>query len=220
MSGDDHEQRADGRSGVSTPGVTVGPSPPQVVAVGRLGALRWAELAVFAVAGSWVPSTDDAATRVVLAGVSRRAARRAAIIGDRLPTAGTLEASIVTVPASPDLLDVVADLERLDGAPARAAALGAVVLPGIADALEALLQTFSPVADATSLRTLPPLVTELRVDAADLLRCLDGATGAEVPQAGAPQAGTQAEAPPVGTLAEVHEVQEAFIGRIAAAGGW
>ena len=152
-------------------GAVIGPSPPQAVSVRRLGALRWAELVVFAVAGSWMPSTPEPAARVALAGVSRHAARRAGVVGDRLPTAGALEASVVTVPADPGLVAVVADLEVLVPTADRLAVLGDVVLGGIADALDALVRTLSPVADATSLRTLPPLVDDLRADAAALGGC-------------------------------------------------
>ena len=165
--------RSDGVGGYPglPPGPVVGPSPPQALSVGRLGALRWAELAVFALAGGWVTSTPEPTACVAFAGVSRHAARRAGVLGDRLPPAGPLEASVVTVPASPALAGIVADLEGLAATGDRLVALGEVVLPGIADALESLVRTLSPVADATSLRYLPPLVDALRADAALLVGC-------------------------------------------------
>ncbi len=194
---DDVEGVGNASSGGAPGGSVIGPSPPQAVSVARLGGLRWADLVVFAVAGGWVTSTPEPAARVALAGVSRHAARRAGVLGDRLPTAGALEASAVTVPADPGLADVVADLESLVPTADRLAVLGQVVLSGIADALDALVGTLSPVADATSLRTLPPLVDDLRTDAAALGACGSGL--GPVPTPG---------------------VVDAFAGRVAALGGW
>lgn len=175
----------------------IGPSPPQALSVARLGALRWAELSVFALAGGWVTETPEPEARVVLAGVSRHAARRAGVLGDRLPTAGALEASVVTLPSAPELAEILRAIEVLEGTADRLAALGEVVLPGIADALASLIATLSPVADATSLRTLPPLVGDLGADGAALRRCAT-ALG----------------------LSGTPGVAEALAERIAAAGGW
>lgn len=199
-------ERFDSASGTAamSAGSVVGPSPPQSVTVARLGALRWAELVVFAVAGSWVPSTPEPAARIALAGVSRHAARRAGVLGDRLPTAGPLHAGAVTVPASPALLGVAADLDEVVGTVERLAVLGGVVLPGIGEALEELLGSLSPVADATSLRTLPPLLDDLRSDAAALDRC-----------AGEPGLGA------AGVGGDVRgDAAAGIAARVAAAGGW
>lgn len=178
-------------------GPVIGPSPPQAVSVARLGALRWAELAVFALAGGWVTTTTEPEARVLLAGVSRHAARRAGVIGDRLPTAGALEASVVTLPPAPEFADIVGAIELLEGTADRLAALAEVVLPGIADAVASLVSSLSPIADATSLRTLPPLVDDLRLDASGLREC-----AAALGLAGTPGAA------------------EAIAERIRAAGGW
>lgn len=175
----------------------IGPSPPQAVSVGRLGSLRWAELVAFAVAGGWVTSTPEPAARVALAAASRHAARRAGVVADRLPTAGALEASVVTVPAHPGLVEVVADLEVLASTADRLAVLGDVVLGGIADALDAFVPTLSPVADATSMRTLPPLVDDLRADVGLL-----GACGRSL------------------GIAPTSGVVEGFADRVATLGGW
>ena len=175
----------------------IGPSPPQADTVAALGALRWAELSVFALAGGWVPTTDEPEARVVLAGVSRHAARRAGVIGDRLPPEGALEASIVTVPASPVLADVVGEVAGLVDDAERLTVLGEVLLAGIADALDGLVATLSPVADATCLRVLPPLVADARNDATRLADC----------------ARRRGIAPSGVDVADV-------AGRIAAAGGW
>lgn len=153
-------------------GVLAGPSPPQAVSVARLGGLRWAELAIFAVAGDWVRSTPEPAARVALAGVSRHAARRAAVIADRLPSVGALAAPVVTVPRSAALADAVTDMAEITGTGDRLALLGEFVLPGVAEDLAALLASLSPVADATCLRTLPPLVTGLRSDGSSLVACV------------------------------------------------
>jgi len=185
-----------GRPGV-VDGPLIGPSPPQAVTVPRLGSLRWAELVVFAVAGGWVGSTAEAAPRVALAAVSRHAARRADVLADRLPSAGPFEASVVTAPAADALVDLAADLETLDSTFDRLVVLGDVVLPGIAESLESLVATLSPVADATSLRTLPPLVVDLRADAHALRTCVRASWG-------------DAASATVGAFAE----------RLASAGGW
>lgn len=174
-----------------------GPSPPQAVTVGSLGALRWAELAVFGLAGGWVLSTPEPTARVLLAGVSRHAARRAGVLGDRLPPEGALKASVVTVPASAELAELLAEVERLDRTAVRLGVLGGVVLDGMADALDALVGTMAPVADATNLRLLPSLVADLRTDARQLTDAAAGLAGGAAPADAA-----------------------SFASRVSTAGGW
>ena len=69
------------------------------------------------------------------------------------------------------LAEAVTELAGIAETGDRLMVLGGVVLPGVAEVVEALVATLSPVADATCLRTLPPLATDLRSDAASLVTC-------------------------------------------------
>jgi len=160
--------------------VVCGPSPPQAVSVTRVGNLRWTELQVFSVVGSWVVSTPGHEGRVVLAGVSRHAAWRAALLADRLPRVGALAVDVVTMPRDDGLVAVVEQLAAVDSTADRLAVLGDVVLGGLASAASALLATLSPVADAPLLRALPMVIDDLNRDRAvvsGLVVGLDGGTG-------------------------------------------
>jgi hypothetical protein len=158
------------------PEVLFGPSPPQTESVTRLGNLRWAELQVFAVVGSWVAVTPDSEAsesqasghevRVALSGMSRHAAWRARMLGDRLPVVGALAADVVTVARHDDLAAVVAQMAAVAATADRLAVLGEVVLSGLVSSSAALLDTLSPVADAPAMRILPMLIDDLNRDRA------------------------------------------------------
>jgi len=146
--------------------VVFGPSPPQAVSVARVGNLRWAELQVFTVVGSWVASTPEHEVRIALAGVSRHAAWRATVLADRLPAVGALATDVVTVPRHDDLVLVIGQMAALDATADRLAVLGDVVLAGLEVSVSALLGTLSPVADASALRALPMVIQDLNRDRA------------------------------------------------------
>jgi len=132
--------------------------------MGRLGNLRWAELALFGVLGSWAANEDDDATRLVLAPAARHAAWRAEQLADRLPREGHLEVNTVTQPAHPDLEEVVAGLAGVSGSAQRLVVAFEVALPALAASVTDLASQLAPVADAPSLRTLPVLAADIDRD--------------------------------------------------------
>lgn len=156
-------------------------SPPQHVTMGRLGNLRWAELALFGVLGSWAANEDDDATRLVLEPAARHAAWRAAQLADRLPPEGHLKVNTVTQPAHPDLEEVVAGLVGVSGSAERLVVAFEVVLPALAASVTGLASQLAPVADAPSLRILPVLAADIdrdcRSGSAVLAGVLDGRPG-------------------------------------------
>lgn len=156
-------------------------SPPQHVTMSRLGNLRWAELALFGVLGSWAANEDDDATRLVLEPAARHAAWRAVQLADRLPREGHLEVNTVTQPAHPDLVDVVAGLAGVSGSAQRLVVAFEVALPALAASVTGLASQLAPVADAPSLRILPVLAADIdrdcRSGGAVLAGVLDGGRG-------------------------------------------
>lgn len=155
------------------PGV-IGPSPSQLTTVTAVGALRWIELHVFRLAGVWSSSADAPAVAVELAVVSRHAADRARVLADRLPREGHLRLEVVTVPPSAEVAEGVEALMSVDGDLDRVAILADAVLGPLSDAVGALTDELSPVADAPLLRVLPGLGIDLD---ADRQRLVDVATG-------------------------------------------
>jgi hypothetical protein len=161
------DQAAQAGSRVPSPDGAVamfGPSPPQAVSVARVGNLRWTEVQVFATVGSWVTSTPEHDVRVALAGMARHAAWRASALADRLPVVGALAATVVTVPRHGDLVAVMDQVAGLGSTADRLTVLGDVVLAGLHASSSALLETLSPVADASLLRVLPMVMDDLSRD--------------------------------------------------------
>ncbi len=166
-SGDTPHDGASGDVRVRAGGeVVFGPSPPQAVSMARVGNLRWAELQAFAVVGSWVVTTPEHDVRVALDAVSRHAAWRAQMLGDRLPTVGALAVDVVTVPRHAGLVAVVEEMATVQSTADRLAVLDDVMIAGLVEATTTLIDTLSPVADAPLLRALPMVVADLRRDGA------------------------------------------------------
>jgi hypothetical protein len=149
--------------------------------MGRLGNLRWAELALFGVLGSWAADEDNDAARLVLAPAARHAAWRAAQLADRLPREGHLEVNTVTQPAHPELEEVVAAFAGVSGSAQRLVVAFEVALPALAASVTGLASQLAPVADAPSLRILPVLVADIdrdcRTGGGVLAGVLDGGSG-------------------------------------------
>lgn len=167
--------------------VLFGPSPPQHHTMARLGQLRWAELQLFAVTGAWVVDHPEPPVASVLATCSHHAAWRARQLLDRLPDAGHLRASEVTLPPTPEHAELVEGVAAIGPGPDRLWALATVWLEPLADAVGAAGVGLSPVADGPTMRTLDMLGRDLRRDAVAVAQLADQ-LGDEV-QAGGPQGG-------------------------------
>jgi len=189
---------------VPPPGMVVmfGPSPPQHHTMVRLGQLRWAELQLLAVTGAWVGPHPEPPVASVLATCSHHAAWRARQLLDRLPDAGHLRASEVTLPPTPEHGELVEGIAAIGPGPDCLWALATVWLEPLADAVEAAGVGLSPVADGPTMRTLDMLGRDLRRDAEAVVQVADQFGG------GVPQGGVQAGG--------VHELAA----RVRVAGGW
>lgn len=130
----------------------------------RVGNLRWAELQVFAVVGSWVVTTPEHEARVALDAVSRHAAWRAGMLAERLPQVGALASGVVTEARNDDVVAAVEEMAAVQSTPDRLVVLGDVMLGGLVASSLALVDTLSPVADAPLLRVLPMLIDDLGRD--------------------------------------------------------
>jgi O-succinylbenzoate synthase len=152
------------------------PSPPQELTMARLGNLRWMELRAFEILGSWVNSTPEPDIAVAFAAASRHAAARASVLAGRLPREGHLRLAVVTQPRTDELAGV---LDALSGQTETTARVGVAqaLLAAIAEALDGLVPTLSPVADGPSLRALPLVRADLDVDRSALEMLAGGAPG-------------------------------------------
>ncbi len=116
----------------ASPGPIV-PGPPRgMLALGaRLGAGAWWCDQVFAVAGGWVPTTDEAAVRVHLAELSRVAGDHAVALRRHLPRPSGVDPEGWVVAPTDGASDLVTALTGPDaeGAVARLAALHRVIVP-------------------------------------------------------------------------------------------
>jgi hypothetical protein len=114
----------------ATPGPVV-PGPPRgMLASGaRLGAAAWWCDQVFAVAGAWVPTTDEASVRVHLAELSRVVGEHGLALRCHLPRPSGVEPEAWVVAPSPGASALVSALEDADGALTRLAGLHRAVVP-------------------------------------------------------------------------------------------
>ncbi|MGH9056116.1 MAG: hypothetical protein ACRDYY_09695 [Acidimicrobiales bacterium] len=130
----------------------------------RCGALRWAELRLFEILGSWVASTPEPEAKLMLDRHSQHHAWRANQWWDRLPVLAGADRDSLAVPPSPAADSAAGALSDLDGTVARLAGAYRVALPRLAGAYEELLVLADPVSDGSTVRTLGLVRGDLDAD--------------------------------------------------------
>lgn len=116
----------------AAPGPVVPGAPRGMLALGaRLGAGAWWCDQVFAVAGAWVPTTDEAAVRVHLAELSRVVGDHGLALRRHLPRPSGVDPEAWVVAPSAGASALVSALGDAEGALSRLAGLHRVVVPGL-----------------------------------------------------------------------------------------
>jgi hypothetical protein len=128
------------------------------------GANRWLESRLFEVIGSWVQTTPDPETKLMLDRHSRHHAWRAAQWLDRLPVLADVDRDELTAPPSGRVREVLDKLESLEGTPARVAGAYRVVLPRLWSRYDRHRQVAGEAGDSSTLRTVGILLPDVAAD--------------------------------------------------------
>jgi len=133
----------------------------------RVGSYAWFERALFEVIGGWVPTMHDPTDlepKVFFADVASRHAWHAELWAQRLPTLREIDAAALTTAAPAGGRDLIAALGEPGRGVDRLAALSGSVWPRYVATLDAHAGIAAPLADASVLRTLHLVRTDLAND--------------------------------------------------------
>jgi hypothetical protein len=123
------------------------------------GHARWLETRLFEVLGGWVATEPDPASKALFSAHSLRHAWHADVWRDRLPRVAHLDPDALTVPAAPEVVDLLDALAASaaaaeDGTAYRLAGLGGLVLPTLVADYQERLARAHPLADGPTARWL------------------------------------------------------------------
>jgi len=131
----------------------------------RLGGLRWVESELFAVSGTWVPTTAEPDVRLAWAVQSQHHGWHAEVLRDRLPELRHLDVDTLT--AGPEGWDVtLAAVAALTATPDRLAAWFELVVPALVMAYESLAADLDEVATPGLRRWVDHVLLDERTDLA------------------------------------------------------
>ncbi|MBV9661829.1 MAG: hypothetical protein JO337_11800 [Acidimicrobiales bacterium] len=130
----------------------------------RAGAHHWIECRLFEVLGSWVPSTAEAGTKLMLDRHSRHHAWRAEQWRDRLPVLADLERDQLSMAPAASVAAALENLQALEDTPSRLAGAYRVVLPRLWSSYRRHRHDADPVSDSSTLRTLRIVTRDVAAD--------------------------------------------------------